>query len=246
MKYIIIVFFLISTNVFAQNAAFHADINTLNEALKDGFDDLREKALAMTWIVNGKELSYGSKTVHIKPNRYKLDTIIFKKNASSKADTILCNISKAGKYNLGFNTCCGDFYVSNISKSKKIIKREKSIVSFKAVGNKPNKKFLGTIGNAGILIEKDNTAYQLFHTCASAMSSNIYKVAISEVEVSKDYNESFQLLCLFTNNNKQVSQADNFIKIKEQVSFLYLPLDDTSLNVVLDIETNILTLKSVR
>ncbi len=244
MKYIIIIFFLISTNVFTQNAEFNANINTLNETLEGGFEDLRERALAMTWIINGKELSYGSKTVFIKPNRFKLDTIIFKKNASSKSDTILCNISKSVKYNIGFNTCCGDFYVSDVYIPKKRLKKEKSIVNFKITNNEPHKKYIGIIENAGILIEKENTVYRLFHTCASAMSSNIYEVSISEVEMSKDYDESFQLLCLFTNDNKEVSHANNYRKIKEKVSFLYLPLNDNALTVVLDLETNNWKLKS--
>ena len=105
---------------------------------------------------------------------------------------------------------------------------------------------MGIIGEAGIIIKEDNKEYELFYTCSSAMSSNIYRVSLNEFEECQDDTKCRELSCIFENKKFQVPHAESDFQIlSEKIGFLYLPLGIQSLKINLDLKNDKLKIKNV-
>jgi hypothetical protein len=228
---------LITLDGFGQYATFSAD-TTLVKKWFSNTDTLPKQVTDKEWIINGQKLTFGSTPIQIKPNPNKLDTILFKGYRRLKYDTIICNISKPTDYQFVHNTCCGAFNLRNMSSNKYL----EGKVVFKLSSNQLSKKYLGTLGEAGMMVKTTNEN-TLTVNCRSAMSNNIYKVTFSEIEECKDSLDCKEGTCLVDNKKEEPIWGYGYKTLSNKVSFLYVPLDDNPFTIVYDPKTDKIELK---
>ena len=70
---------------------------------------MRERISKELWYINGQEMRYDGKTIKIKVNPDKFDTIVYYRQNQKRYDTVLCNVATPNKYMLIYNECCGFF-----------------------------------------------------------------------------------------------------------------------------------------
>jgi len=226
-----------------QKAEFTANLNELKKLFHN--KEVPKEVLEMEWLINRKKLTFSNEKIEIIPNPQTVDTILFKKNHKSDYDTILCNISKAEKYNFVYNTCCQYFNVKQVSKEKR--NRKNAVVTFSISKSNENKDYIGIMGEAGIIIRKEKVEYSLFHTCSSAMTSNVYHLTLNEVSECKgnDNENCRDLMCVFENNDIQIPKANTSFKITKKVfDFLYLDLNKNTLRIKYNFETTELKMEN--
>ena len=90
---------MMSNQLFAQQfAEFTTDTSRIN-------DHMRERIAKELWYMNGQEMHYDGKTIQIKVNPDKFDTIVYYRQNNKTYDTVLCNIKESNKYTLSYNEC---------------------------------------------------------------------------------------------------------------------------------------------
>ncbi|WP_435263815.1 hypothetical protein [Tenacibaculum sp. nBUS_03] len=238
-KSLLIIFnLLFSISLFSQIAEFRADTTSLKKRTGNN-EIVYKKALEMEWIINGKKLFFGSKPIKVIPNEKKIDTILFRNSSNSKYDLIICNISEASKFSFEYNTCCGGFNVRKENKGK--LSRD---IIFEISKKDENDIYLGTLGETGILLKKDNVENHINEICRSAMSPNIYSIAVSKIRKNCDSLENCEeLLCEIRDG--QAKGGFEYEVIEKKIEFLYMPLDDKILKIIFHEKTNRTELKYV-
>lgn len=228
-------FFCISQFCIAQTARFYADTVQLKKHTGSRSD--LDHVFEMEWIINGQHMQWGSDTLRITPDQNKMDTVLFRADKRAKWDTILCNISKPEVYTFVYNTCCGGFYLRN--------ERMKAFapgkVSFRISG-KPKAKYLGVIDEAGVPLRSDS-AVVLNAMCRSAMSSNIFRVELQTMEDAPDTINCSSLMCLDVGLGNEPRYDFYYKKKKTLTSFLYMPMDETPLELIYDPKKRSTTLR---
>lgn len=220
-----------------QFASFRADTNHLQKLIHRS-EGVYRRALTLEWRVNGQALMYGTAPVFIQPDSAKLDTILFRTEATRPWDTILCNIRKPGNYEFVYNTCCGGFDLREEGTNRFI----SGSVVFDLVNEKPDAQYVGTLGEAALFIPAHGI--RLTSHCRSAMSPNIYEVTIAEVERCSDTTSTCSYLyCEVDNNDKEVPGEAGFRFLRTPVKFLYMPLDSEPLHVTYDARTGELVVR---
>ncbi|CAM1350919.1 hypothetical protein [Tenacibaculum halocynthiae] len=238
-KSLLITFILLFTNsLFSQTAEFIADTVSLKKRTGNN-ERVYEKALEMEWIINGEKLFFGSKPIKVIPNEKKIDTILFRNSSNSKYDIIICNIAEASKFSFEYNPCCGGFNVRKENKGK--LSRD---IIFEISEKNENDMYLGTLGQTGILLEKDNIENHINEICRSAMSPNIYSIAISKIRKNCDSLKNCEeLLCEIQDG--VAKDGFEYEVIETKMEFLYMPLDEKILKVLFNKKTNRTELKYV-
>ncbi len=213
--FIILVLSILTNNLVAQG---YAEFRTDTTRLKSYDGNLPESISQQIWFINGQEMRYGSKMVKIKPNPNKLDTILYKGYRKKEFDTIICNISEVKNYKFYYNECCGAFNIQD--ESTKIFIQGKIIYQLKSLDNKT---YLGTLGEAGIIVNGKNTD-TLNVSCRSAMSPNIYNISFKHIEICKDGLNCSEGTCLQEKENDDPNWRFGYKTISKKLDILYMPL----------------------
>lgn len=233
MKCLTILFFLLvfSSNLSAQGfAEFNTD-TTRFEMRRTKEGKLEKIIPKQVWYINGQKMWFGSGRVKVKVNPNKMDTILYQGYRHHKMDTILCNISEPKKYTFYYNACCGAFNIKD--ESNKSFTKGKVLFQLK---NKDNKSYLGTLGEAGILVTQFSTD-TLYEHCRSAMSPNVYPISFQEIAPCRDSIHCQEGTCLQVKND-EVNWEYGYRTISKKAGFLYMPLNQDPLLISYDPKTN--------
>ena len=228
LRNIIFMLTIFPTVLFGQTATFSADTTRFfNEARKDIYDKIMEAE----WRINGQTLHYGSKPIIIKTDNF-LDTILYRQRNNSRVDTIVCNITKAGNFKFYYNECCNGFNIADES-GKFII----GSIIFYIQGQDNKKKYLGTLGETGILV--NSTSKDTLKTgCRSAMSTNVYKLTFSQIEICKDTINCEEGTCLFEKGKEELNYEFSYKTVSKKIDCLFLPLSNQPIKVTYDPRTD--------
>ncbi|WP_027420530.1 hypothetical protein [Crocinitomix catalasitica] len=180
-------------------------------------------------------MRYGSGAIKVLVNPHKLDTILYKGYNRNDFDTIICNISQAKRYKFYYNDCFGAFNIHDETTGKFI--QGKIMYQLK---NAANKTYLGTLGESGVLIDK-NLSDTLHPHCISAMSPIVYQITFSEIEcceVSMNYTE---VICLVDNEN--VDWEFKFNIVSNKLDLLFMPLSAEPVLISYDGHTGLIEMK---
>lgn len=220
---------LINSLVAQEYAEFRSDTTRLERwyAKEDG--KLPEYISEQVWFINGQEMRYGSGVLKIKPNPNKLDTMLYKGYRRDKFDTIICNISEAKKYEFYYNECCGAFNIKD--ESTKGFIQGKIVYKLKTSSDKT---YLGTLGETGILVSKNNDTLRV--NCRSAMSPNVYNISFRQIEPSKDGLNSKEGICL--QEKEGLNREYGYQTISKKMDFLFMPLKSEPLIIMYDPKTD--------
>lgn len=227
----IIFFVIIADNLFAQDyAEFTTDTTRFERWYVKDDGKLPERITEQVWFINGQEMRYGSGKIKVKVNPNKLDTILYKGYRRNKFDTIICNISETKKYKFYFNECCGAFNIHD--ESTNIFIQGKILYQLK---NLDDKIYLGTLGEAGILVKyKNNDTLNV--NCRSAMSPNVYKISFKQIELCKDSLNCNEGICL--QEKEKLNWEFGFQTISKKIDFLFMPLKSDPLLIIYDPKTD--------
>lgn len=196
---------------------------------------LSEYLTEQVWFINGQKMTYGSGIIRVKVNPNKLDTVLYKGYRQKKMDTIICNISEAKKYKFYYNPCCGAFDVHEEGRRGRI----GGSVLYK-LKNPSYKTYLGTLGEAGILVST-NTKVLNSH-CRSAMSPNIYPISFAQIVPCKNGVNCGEGTCL-QKDNKESNHNYSYKTVSKKMDGLFMPLKDEPLIVVYDPNTGKINIK---
>lgn len=189
------------------------------------------------WLINGQKLTWGSQAISIVPNQNSLDTIFFREE-SPKWDTIICKIQRADSILFRYNDCCGGFHTINKAFRRNIT--PKIVFNIESYSDK---FYLGDCTGASVLA-KFNIKDTLKHACPrSAMFSNVYRITLSEIELTnKGAKGSISADCFYT-NDKRTDGKFHYKNIKELATFSYVPLQEEVLTVNYNPKTGKTTIK---
>ena len=228
VRNIIFILIIFPTVLFGQTATFSADTTRFfSEIKKDIFDKIMEAE----WRINGQTLHYGSKPITVKTDNI-LDTILYRQRNNSKVDTILCNINKAGNFKFYYNVCCGGFNIADET-GKFII----GSVIFSIQGQNNKQKYLGTLGETGILVHSASKD-TLETGCRSAMSPNIYQITFSQIEICTEKVNCKEGTCLYEKDKEELNYEFGYKTISKKIDCLFLPLSNQPIEVIYDPKTD--------
>lgn len=216
--------------LFGQTATFSAD-TTLFYTDKDSRKDIYDKIMEAEWEINGQTLHYGSKPIAIATDN-RLDTILYKQKNNSKVDTIVCNINKAGNFKFYYSECCGGFNIADET-GKSFI----GSIIFSIQGQNNEKKYLGTLGETGLLVESTSKD-TLGIGCRSAMSPNIYEITFSEIEICNDTADCDESTCLFEKDKVALNYNFVYKTVSKKMDCLFLPLSNRPIKITYDPNTD--------
>jgi hypothetical protein len=235
MKQLIIILTILPTILWGQTATFHADTTDLWQGAGQR-RDVHERIMEMEWRIRGQVLRFGSKPIVVKTDPNKIDTLFYKQNSNAKWDTIVCNVNEPLTYKFVYNECCGGFNVAGPD-SKFIVGK----VNFRIIGKQANKRFLGTLGETGVLADV-NTTSTLSPGCRSAMSPNIYLVSFKEIRICSDSLICKEDICLFEIGKNELNYEFKFETISSKINFLFLPLSSVPIQVTYDTKSDTVTI----
>ncbi len=212
---------------FGQMAIFSAQgISLNNESRRDVYDQIMEAE----WRIHGKTLHYGSSPIEVTTDE-KMDTIFYRQKIKANWDTIICQISKPGNFTFVYNECCGGFNVKD--ESDHFVEAK---VNFKIKGQDKRRNYIGTLGEAGLLIERDYLV-TLMPGCRSAMSPNIYQLTLSEVDFPVDTSLENSSTCLFRIGYQDLYYDFAYRTIGYKFDFLYMPLSNDPILIIYDLKS---------
>jgi hypothetical protein len=227
--FIILILDVLTNNLIAQD---YAEFQTDTTRFKRYDGNLPERITEQVWFINGQEMRYGSGAIKVEVNPNKLDTILYKGYKRKKLDTIICNISKAKNYKFYYNECCGAFNIQDKSTNKFV--QGKIIYQLK---NTDDKTYLGTLGEAGIIVNRKN-ADTLKVSCRSAMSSNVYNISFSQIELCKDSLNCNEGTCLQEKEKDEPNWDFGYKTVSKKMDILYMPLKTEPIFVIYDPKTD--------
>jgi hypothetical protein len=227
----ILFLFLFFDQINAQEfAEFTTDTSRIN-------GHMRERISKELWYINGQEMHYDGKTIKIKVNPDKFDTIIYFRQNQKTYDTVLCNVASPNKYTLIYNECCSFFNIK--SKTTRI----NHSILFKLKNNYKNDLYLGSIyssgGATGILVD-EKTSQAAYSICHSAMSSHHMYISFSEIKMcewedfdyeNEDCNHS---ACLLTENGVMDDTEIQYKSLSTKMNLSWLCLNSDPLIVLYD------------
>jgi len=191
----------------------------------------------MEWKINGQVLHFGSKPIVVNADPNSIDTLFYRRNSKTKWDTIICNIKEPLTYKFIYNNCCNGFNV--LGANGKSIEGK---VNFRLIGKQSNKTFLGTLGEAGVLINV-NATDTLFPGCRSAMSPNIYSLSFKEVQTCNDSLLCKEQICLFEKDKEDLNYSFNFRTISSKVEILFMPLSSDPIQIFYNVKSDNVTIR---
>jgi hypothetical protein len=236
MKQLLIIALLFPTILWGQSATFYADSTSLWQDVGRK-KQLLDRVMEMEWKINGHVLRFGSKPLGVNADPNTIDTLFYRQNSKAKWDTIICNIKEAVTYKFTYNTCCDGFNVSG--SNGKFIKAK---VHFRLIGKAKHKTFLGTLGEAGILVDVSTTD-TLLPGCRSAMSPNIYSLSFKEVQVCTDSSRCKEDICLFEKDKEEMNYEFKFRTISSKLHILFMPLSGDPIQITYNADSDKITIR---
>ncbi|MCG8575232.1 MAG: hypothetical protein MI810_10140 [Flavobacteriales bacterium] len=237
--FIILLLLLMSQQALAQQfAEFKTDTNRFIHYYDygDGQGRLPPEITEQYWLINGQKMTYGSGTIKVKVDANKLDTILYMGYRRSAFDTIICNISEAKSYTFYHNDCCGAFDVQDDATGKFI--RGQVIYQLKSASK--SNTYLGTLGEAGILVSKQTDTLKVH--CRSAMSPNTYPISFRQIEICRD-SLCKEGICLQEEGKGEPNWDFGYKTISTKMSFLFMPLKSKPLIIIYDPKTDSIEIK---
>lgn len=227
MKQLIFILALFPTVLLGQVATFSADTFGFNE-YKNSRPDIYNRILEAEWKINGNTLHYGSIPIVVETDG-RIDTIFYKQHSNAKWDTLMCNITQPAKYSFHYNECCGGFQVFDEANQ-----RIMGSVIFFINGSNNQKQYLGTLGEVGVLVH--STLNDILKPgCRSALSPNIYPVALRVVEICADTVDCKESTCLYEKG--ALKYEFGYKTISTVLDCWYLPLSSQPLKIMYDPRT---------
>ena len=234
----ILFLFLFFDQINAQEfAEFTTDTSRIN-------GHMRERISKELWYINGQEMHYDGKTIKIKVNPDKFDTIIYFRQNQKRYDTVLCNVATPNKYMIIYNECCGFFNIR--SKTTRI----NNSVLFRLENKDEKHKYLGIVGMTGILVDENNSEV-IFDFCRSAMASPLTIVSLYQVEECNseidEYIEDCDIdICLWPEKGYESlefseEEYGNYIWKSRKMGIAWIGLNSDPLTVVHNPVTNKIT-----
>ena len=216
------------TNIlFAQDyAEFRTDTTRFKRWYKVDDGKLPERITEQVWFINGQELRYGSGVIKVRANLNKLDTILYKGYRKKEFDTIICNISEPKKYKFYYNECCGAFNIKDESTNRFI--QAQIIYKLK---NPDYKTYLGTLGEAGIIVNNTDT---LNVSCRSVMSPNVYNITFSQIQLCEDRLNCTERTCLQEKGKEEPNWDFGYKIISKKMDILFMPLTQEPIYIIYD------------
>lgn len=217
MRILIIFLTFIPTILFGQYATFIADTTDFHSEIASTARE-RDIVMQMEWRINGQVLRFGSAPIHIKTDPKKIDTILYRMLTNMPFDTIICNVKNPVTYKFVYNLCCGAFDVYGPGD-----KRLEGEVVFHLKGRAKGKKYLGILGESGVLVNVTDT---LEWGCRSPMQPNIYPLQFEEVEVCSDTAKCKESVCISDRKKNERAYDLSYRTILRKVNVLYMPLSE--------------------
>ena len=229
---------LFSEQLNAQEfAEFTTDTSRIN-------GHMRERISKELWYINGQEMHYDGKTIKIKVNPDKFDTIIYFRQNQKIFDTVLCNVASPNKYTIIYNECCSFFNIRS-----KTTRTNNSVI-FRLKNKDEKNIYLGSTGMTGILANDTNTQ-AIFDFCASAMTSSrtivsLYQVEPCDLDLDQDIEDCDIDICIWPENGIEAIYVDeetygNYKRIQQKMGIAWIGLNSDPLIVVYDPVTNKIT-----
>lgn len=232
---LLIILIILPTILWGQSATFYADTTDLR--MYTGYNkDLLKRVMEMEWRIGGHVLRFGSKPIKIKPDPNKIDTLFYKQNKNARWDTIICNIKEPLTYKFVYNTCCDGFNIAGTDN-----KFFNGKINFRLTGQ-TNKMFLGTLGEAGVLVTMKTTD-TLLPGFRSAMSPNIYWVSFQEIKACGDPSVCKEDICLSEKGKKELNCEFKYRIISSKMKILFMPLSNDPLQVTYSTTTDKITIR---
>lgn len=231
-----IILTILPTILWGQSATFYAD--TTNLWMHAGHSKAHiKRVMEMEWRIGGQVLHFGSTPIAVKPDPNRIDTLFYKQSNNARWDTIICNVKEPLAYKFVYNACCDGFNIAGAD--GKFIGGK---VNFRLTGP-TSKTFLGTLGEAGMLINTKTTD-TLLPGCRSAMSPNIYSLTFSEIKTCSDdslvCNED---ICLSEKGKEELNYEFKFKTISNKMKIHFMPLTSDPVQVMYDNKTDRITIK---
>jgi hypothetical protein len=214
---------------FAQNATFEADTSGFTFYKSQGDSTIPIYVSQMSWKINGQDMYFGSEKVQIPINGETLDTILFKQGPNRRIDTIVFNASEPGNYSLIFNDCCGGFNI-NPKGSRNYLKGN---LILDLINADSSAQYFATLGETGMTINpyKNDT---LIVGCRSAMSPNIYPIALYKYSPCKD--SICDLSVCVLESNIEPNYEFGITILETYFAFLWMPLKNEPTVITYDIQ----------
>lgn len=223
MKHLLFVALQFSTVAFGQTsyATFSADTTRIHH--ERSRMTVFEKIMESEWQINGQTLTYGSTPIRVETDN-QVDTIFFRQDKNARWDTLICSISRPTNYTFYYNECCGGFNTADETGTYLV-----GSVQFENRNPKKGKHYLGTLGEAGVIIDKNSV--HLKPTCRSAMSPNCYEVTLREIEPCSTTDSCNEEICLVEPNSENPNYGFGYATQSTLFRFLFLPLSNDPIHV---------------
>lgn len=234
-KRLIALFSLLAAALGAQTggvATFYADTMQLSRSFYQNRGEEYNEVLQTLWRIKGETLFYGRLPLEIPVDTIGPDTIFYQQGGRKKWDTLICCISKPGKYKFVYNDCCNSFYLQD----------EKGIVNapvlFNLHGHFKGRTFIGLLDEAGSRFTR--AAQHTFVSSRGPMVPNVYSLLVREAVICNDTTlckERIEELIDPATNDYEVR---SYRTVSTQLDCHFLPLARDTIRVTYDVSTKTL------
>lgn len=211
-------------DVCCQNATFVTDTTRFKNSYSDTLN-IPYYAVGDEWIIKGQKMKYGSGEISVETSPGVIDTIFYKGTNRTTFDTMLCIIDQGSSYKFYYNDCCGAFNVEDMNQRKFI----RPTVLFDN-SKLDDKLYLGMLGEGSQVVLSNKWKDTLTSECSSAMAPSTMLFGLTEIERSND-SESLSFYCLSKDQAGKKEFDFNYVKMEQEIAFLYLPLSNKPLKV---------------
>ena len=101
---------------------------------------------------------------------------------------------------------------------------------------------MGTLGETGILVNSSSKD-TLKTGCRSAMSPNVYKLTLSQIEICKDTINCKEGTCLFEKGKEELNYDFGYKTISKKIDCLFLPLSNQPIKMTYEPRTDRIRIK---
>ncbi|MEX1003410.1 MAG: hypothetical protein WDZ35_14930 [Crocinitomicaceae bacterium] len=231
-KILTIILYVLPAVAFSQEfAEFSLDSSLGWNFSRQEKQELPDYILDQMWIINGNKLTYDSERIRVEVDPNRFDTLLYKGRGRQEFDTIICNITEAGKYQFVYNECCGAFNVQDEASGKFI--QGKVIYKIASETQDTSKQYLGTLGETAIMVNGNHND-TLEVECRSAMSPNVYHLTFRQIENCNDTLDCDGYTCLHLDDTSEPIWEFAFKTVSKKMDFLYMPLSSKPLIIIYD------------
>lgn len=231
-KKLILLFSVLTCGLCAQTknaATFYADTTRLSLSFSHNRGEEYHKVLQTEWRINGETLVYGRLPLEVPVDTIGPDTIFYRQGGRTKWDTLICCISKPGRYTFVYNDCCNSFYLQD--EQRHIVNAP---VLFKINGNLKGKTFVAQLDNVGVRFSK--AASKAVENDRGPMIPNVYPLLVREAVLCSDTatcKEGFQE----QDQKTQAWESYTYRTVSTKLECYFLPLTRDTIRVTYNAKT---------